>query len=263
MIRFKEQFITPEMAKDFLLSNTHNRLVNLKLVDRYSDDIRFDRWKSNTGETIKVAESGRILDGQHRLHAIIKAEKGINIHLATGLNDEVFDVIDTGKNRSGVDVFTINGTANASIMPSIIQSYINVKKSRIKLNTKGLTNNMVLDLYNENPELWQQIARKSKNFYLQFNKILNRSIIGGLYKNFLEVSSEEITNDFFTQLCIGKEFTNQTIFWLRNRLIEDRISSLKIPTAVKYELLIKSWNNFRKFKQTKSLRITGEIEKIL
>lgn len=263
MVQFKEQFITPEMAKQFLSNNTGNRQVKLNVVEKYANDIKYDRWKANTGETIKISEKGRILDGQHRLHAIIKADQGLNFHLATGLDDSVFDVIDTGSNRTGTDVFTINGTLNASVLPSIIQNYMTVKTSKVRLKTNVLTNQMVLDIYNENPEEWQNVVRISKNWYLSFSKILSRSIIGGLYENFKQKAGEEVAKDFFNQLCIGKEFTNETIVWLRKRLTEDKISNLKLPIAVKYELIIKTWNMFRKHKQTKTLRITNEIEKIL
>lgn len=263
MVQFKEQFITPEMAKQFLANNTGNRQVKLNVVEKYANDIKYDRWKANTGETIKISDKGRILDGQHRLHAIIKADIGLNFHLATGLCDSVFDVIDTGANRTGKDVFTINNTINASVLPSIIQSYKTVKLCKIKFKQSTLTNQMILDVYNENPEEWQNIVRLSKNWYNAFSKILNRSIIGGLYKNFEEKAGEEVAKDFFNQLCIGKEFTNETIVWLRKRLTEDKISNLKLPIAVKYELIIKTWNMFRKHKQTKTLRITNEIEKIL
>ena len=80
---------------------------------------------------------------------------------------------------------------------------------------------------------------------------------------FLEKAGEEITEDFFNQLCIGKEINSETIFWLRKRLTEDRLSTLKLPKSVKIELMIKTWNAFRKYKNLKSLRITGEMEKIL
>ena len=41
---------------------------------------------------IKISKSGTILDGQHRLMAIIKANKGIWLHLATELDESIFDV---------------------------------------------------------------------------------------------------------------------------------------------------------------------------
>lgn len=263
MVQFKEQFITPELAKDLLVSNTDNRPIKLKIVDRYANDIKYDRWKENTGETIKISESGRILDGQHRLHAIIKAGTGVKFHLATGLNDSVFDVIDTGNNRSNSDIFHISGALNATALSGVIQAYMAIKLSKIKIKQSSLTNKMVLDIYNESPEEWQNIVRKSKNWYNAFSRILSRSVIAGLYKNFVEKSDEETANDFFNQLCLGKEYTNETIILLRKKLTDDRISNVKLPISAKYELIIKTWNLFRKNKTVARLVVKNEIEKIL
>lgn len=263
MIEFKEQFITPEIAREMLENNEGNRSVKLPVVLRYSKDILHDRWKPNTGEAIKLSESGRVLDGQHRLFAIIKADKGILVHVCSGIKDEVFTVIDTGVNRNAKDVFSINGTLNASVIPSMITTYNSIKNGSVKGNQLVMTNQMILDAYEKSPEEWQFIAKKSMAYYHQFSKILHKSNIGGFFKIFAEKSSNEITIDFFNQLCVGKEISCETILWLRKRLTEDRISNLKLPKQAKFELIIKTWNSFRRYKNLKSLRITGEIEKIL
>lgn len=197
------------------------------------------------------------------MHAIIKANTELTLFLATGLEEDIFTVLDTGVTRGSKDTLFIAGVINATVLPSIIQSWYNVKTKRLKSKSYTLRNQEVLDIYNENSEMWQDIVRKSKNYYNYFSKTLNRSVIGALYKSFGDVAGYDVADDFFTQLCIGKEFSNESIFLLRKKLLEDRIKNVKLPTPTKYGLIIKTWNAYRKGVQWKTLRITPEIENII
>jgi hypothetical protein len=59
-----------------------------------------NKWKQDTGECIKISKTGRILDGQHRLKAVILSNCSIYFYVATNIDDSVFDVLDTGKARN-------------------------------------------------------------------------------------------------------------------------------------------------------------------
>ena len=122
MIQFEKELITPSKAKTYLEANTNNRNVKDRHVLKLSNEMKSGRWKQDTAETIKISKTGRILDGQHRLMAVIQSGVSIYFHVAKGLNEEVFDVIDTGSNRSAADVFKINHAKYESILPSIIQT---------------------------------------------------------------------------------------------------------------------------------------------
>ena len=116
MIQFVETKITPEMAVELLEKNTINRRVKERVVGQYATEILAGRWRSGTGEVIKIAKDGTILDGQHRLLAVIKADKEIVAHLAYDVSNEVFDVLDTGSPRGAADVFHIEGIHYANVL---------------------------------------------------------------------------------------------------------------------------------------------------
>jgi hypothetical protein len=96
MIQFKKQLVTPDLAKVYLSTNNQNRNVKERKVNRFTHDIMLGKWKDDTGETIKFSKCGKLIDGQHRLLAIIKANKPINIHISEGHDYSIFDVLDTG-----------------------------------------------------------------------------------------------------------------------------------------------------------------------
>lgn len=101
--------ISPELATTLLEHNRLNRPLNDQHVQRIARQIIDDKWRFN-GDTIKIAEGGDVLDGQHRLWAVIEAKKPIETILVRGVAKEAFSTIDTlRKPRSGSDVLALNG----------------------------------------------------------------------------------------------------------------------------------------------------------
>ena len=65
--------LTPELATKLLARNTHNRTISSSRIRQYAADMAAGNWAFN-GEAIKVSEGGQILDGQHRLRAVIESD---------------------------------------------------------------------------------------------------------------------------------------------------------------------------------------------
>jgi hypothetical protein len=213
------------------------------------------RWKSETGETIKIASNGRVLDGQQRLMAIVHSGCSIKFHIAFNLDESVFSVLDTGSSRNSSDTFRAAGIKHDNSIPSIIAHYNllrsdNTTKSQI--NRKS-TNSELLEQYFEDPEKWQRIANNSRNWYMNFAKILQPSYFGGFYALFSELDNE-MAFSFFQQLATGSDITNSSVNLLRNKLIQDKTSIRKMPPSLKIALIIKAWNYFVKGEEPKILK---------
>ena len=96
--------ITPEWAQ-FVLdnSNTDNRKLRLQWVNTLADIITRGEWQV-THQGIAFDENGILLDGQHRLSAIVKSGKPVLLHVTTGLHPEAFKAIDAHAKRSMGDL---------------------------------------------------------------------------------------------------------------------------------------------------------------
>ena len=70
------------------------------------------RWQEN-GESVVVSESGNLLDGQHRLMAIVASCKSFNFVVVTGIRQDAFSTIDIGAVRKAQDVLSIAKISNA------------------------------------------------------------------------------------------------------------------------------------------------------
>src|SRR5690606_5321337 len=68
--------LTPDTAVRLLERNTLNRPLSDQHVKRIASQISAGKWRFN-GDTIKLSECGDVLDGQHRLWAVIEAKKPV------------------------------------------------------------------------------------------------------------------------------------------------------------------------------------------
>lgn len=97
-------FITPEMAKQ-MLENLYEKQRNVKWrrIDFYKSDILNGYWNPYAASPIIVSDKGSVLDGQHRLIAIIEADKGIWAEIRSNVPESTYKTIDSGCARSTGD----------------------------------------------------------------------------------------------------------------------------------------------------------------
>lgn len=255
MIEFSRELITPAVAEKYLQSNIFNRRVKHPVVLQYANDMKNGRWKNDTAELIKISKSGVVLDGQHRLHGVIKANTPIWFHLAKGLEDEVFDVLDTGSARNATDTFKVKGIKHDNSIPSIMSMYNLLrlgKKVGAQKNHKS-TNAVLLEQYYSDELFWQNVAKKTHQWYLSFAKIITPSFIGGFYAHFSKID-EEYAESFLIQLTTGIGIENNVINLLRNKLMQDKMSPRKMTPTLKMALIIKTWNFYINNEEVKILK---------
>lgn len=243
-ISLENMLVTPEIAKGFLATNSENRRISDVLLGRYVNEMKNGRWVENTGEAIKISKTGKLLDGQHRLMAIIKANNPIWLNVIYNLEDAIFDVIDTGKSRNASDCFKIAGIKNGNSIPSIILFFNTLEKGYKNKAQKSnaATNRELLEQYEMAPEYWQGIFRQTSVWYNAFSKIITTSFIGGFYCHFEKLNPAKAF-EFMEQLTTGAH-AHHIIIQLRKKLIQDKISPRKMPVSLKTALIIKAWNHY-------------------
>jgi len=259
-MQIEKILITPTMAKELLEKNISNRKIKSKVVAKYATDMLNGHWLEDTAELITISKLGVLLNGQHRLLAIIKSNTSHKMHIATGAPDEVFKVIDTGSSRSTKDIFQIDQIPNANIIPSIIfQSKSLILGYTGKIDQR-LSSSICLDFYYERPEYYQWVTKKTMSWYKAFSRILSPSIIGGFYCYF-EGINQNMADDFFNQLCNGEGNISKPISLLKKKLTDDMLSSKKLPISLKNAYIIKAWNYFRSKESIKILKFDFDTEK--
>jgi hypothetical protein len=104
------EMVTPVMAADWLNTNSDmQRKLNSNIVRQYESQMRKGLWRGDNGEAIKFSKDG-LLDGQHRLHAIILLKKPVLMMVIRGLSDNnAIKTMDLGKKRSLGDILKVFG----------------------------------------------------------------------------------------------------------------------------------------------------------
>ncbi|MEU1420495.1 hypothetical protein [Kitasatospora sp. NPDC005751] len=112
--------ITPEIAAEFLSRNSVNRRLDNGQVEALREAILRNEWQV-THQGIAFDRSGRLLDGQHRLRAIIDAGVPVEMFVFDGLSEDAFPVLDTGKRRSAADTLSSTGEKYLTLLSSTIR----------------------------------------------------------------------------------------------------------------------------------------------
>jgi hypothetical protein len=109
---FLVETITPDKAREYLAANRFNRPLSRTVVADYVAAMKAGEWLLN-GEAIKFDWNGQLVDGQHRLEAIVRAEVPTDFVVIRDLDPGVFKTLDTGKKRTAADVLSIAQIPNA------------------------------------------------------------------------------------------------------------------------------------------------------
>ena len=91
--------IGPAQAIKFLEANTLNRSISEARVAQYSSDMENKRWRRTT-TPIKFDTNGTLIDGQHRLWAVINSGQEVEFLVAYDCDVEEREVQDIGKGRT-------------------------------------------------------------------------------------------------------------------------------------------------------------------
>ncbi len=110
-MKIEETKMTPALAAKLLQANTGNRNLSQRRVAAYADEMSAGRWVSD-GSPYRVSASGRLLDGQHRLAAIVRSGVTVPAVLITDLPDEAQLTVDTGTPRSFAHFLQVRGYAD-------------------------------------------------------------------------------------------------------------------------------------------------------
>jgi hypothetical protein len=128
--------LTPASARAMLLaSKTKNRSLNTTALSIYKADMKAGKWIEN-GQTITISESGDIIDGHHRLHALQGCE-GVSITLpvVTVSDSNSIETIDIGRPRTVSDLFEMKLARNGilgALSVSLLRSIRGVQLSQFR-----------------------------------------------------------------------------------------------------------------------------------
>ncbi len=159
-MRSRVQTISPSKAAELLEANTTNRPLSRAVVHSFAEAMRRGDWVV-THQGIAFDVNGVLVDGQHRLAAIIEADQPVDLTVFTEVNEGTFDVLDTGKRRNAADVLAIEGEKSSAMLAAMVRT-VWLYENRPDLNWSGggaaVTNHQVVETLEQHPKLRQFVT---------------------------------------------------------------------------------------------------------
>lgn len=110
--------IDADLAGHYLGHNLNNRNPKLRRVNAYATDMVNGKWRW-TGEAIKFAADGRLLDGQNRLMAVMKADVPVKFLVIRNVSEHSQEVMDTGAPRSFADALKLRDEISVNQLAAV------------------------------------------------------------------------------------------------------------------------------------------------
>lgn len=145
--------ITPKVAKEYLSKNTNNyRSVIPHIVNRYAKDMSDGLWEEN-GNAIAFSRRGVLLDGQHRLNAIIKANMPVNMVVVRDIDDQA-STFDYQTKRTDTQILKASGLCGYAR----------------SLQASAIASILLCGTFNRNSSISKETSVKKKRIFLEANE---------------------------------------------------------------------------------------------
>jgi len=236
--------IGPEAAKEMLECNVDNRSPKKSALAKALED---GEWQLN-GETIVFSDTGRLIDGQNRLIAVIKTGVPIDTIVIRGVRDDSQQTIDTGVKRTVADYLKMQGYKEYPRVAAMAVGLVKAREHGIEravgktgsgdVTVKGVL--AYIDKYYD--KRIKPILPRCRAVSQKFKGVPS-SVIAVLADAFKRIDLESY-EDFMAQLLDEREAC-RPVRLLRNRLEQNADSKTgKLPHRTVAALIIKAWNAY-------------------
>lgn len=215
-VRVYIERIGPAEARRYLEANTKNRPLNKRHATRLCLSMAANEWWMN-GEAIIFCIDGTLLNGQHRLTAIVQSGIAVDVMVVRGIDEAAFRTMDGVKARTTGDVLAMDGERNANNVAAAVQalvSFVDANGSVQPLITSGRKATPILTarVLNVYPQLRDSVdAMLRSRFY--------RNQHGFMLHFLFSLVSERLANEFAAVLAEGDSDIGRPYLIYRESLV--------------------------------------------
>lgn len=239
--------VTPDLAREWLKDNDHNRPLVKSRIAHLAAEMSSGKWAAN-GATIVRTSAGKLLDGQHRLHAIIQYGNPIQMLVVEDAGFNTFATIDTGRSRTGGDVLSLHGlkrSVTAAAAAGLLWRMFHAERINCRVPPPYLVD--IVDRY-PGIEKWSQ---RLANVGAGKRQICPNGVMVAILTYLDDIAEKpSLAEAFFDGVLNGDNLQiGSPILALRNRLISMRVRNLPVSAATTWELMIQTVDALESRKQ--------------
>lgn len=257
--------VTPEVAQKWLGLNTSNRKLKKGNISAFAADMRDGRWENN-GEAIKFAgppaAPTKLLDGQNRLHAILKAGVPVRLAVAFNIKPKAQGTMDSGAKRTAADNLAIGGVPNAHIVAAAAAITFRVGGGgQFRSGTLGVTNAAIQERIEEMPALVKS-AKIASTYAVRAET--PPSVVA--YTHYMMAALDEAeATAFWRDMAEGIGLgAGDPVIALRSRLAQARRQREKVDQGALIAAIFRTWNTRREGRAVTRVQIStgGDIPRL-
>lgn len=226
------EVIDPQKAEEYLAKNfANNRPIKKNCINAYARDMANGKWKLiNNG--IAFDELGRLVDGQNRLHAVIKSGASVLMNVTRNMPVDSVVQVDIGSKRELTDAVKIAGLSNSVLSNP---AFVSMMRQTIVFEAGYVvpTFDDIMNFYNAFEKEVRTVQRcaPSNSFPV------DGSVRAGYLAAIISGVDEQVLYAFNQAFQYGKvvgEYNTTAAMMLRNYFANARIKHLSISRRAKY-----------------------------
>lgn len=256
-----KMLVTPSQAQHWLTNNSRkNRDIKHATVRRYSEEMRQKNWIETT-DTIKFDTQGYLIDGQHRLMAIVQSGVTLPFYIATHLPEKTIEYLDLNAPRTVKDIARVQGKAYHR------DHFVCAKNmlSFSKINTRNISEHALIAFVDDYIDV---ITFAIKRYETKVNPSMRSGQVNGTVgRAYLWGADKERLDEFKQVFSTGipiKGEADYAALCLRNK-ITDMTGQAKILNHygsslqnMKFEYVQTALSNFLNYRKVTTLRGTSK-----
>jgi hypothetical protein len=268
-VKIEEKILTPVDAAKLLANVGPQRKRVRSRVANLASAIKRGEWIPD-GNPIRISADGLLLDGQHRLAAIVEAGIAVPVILLTGLPAESQLVMDSGKSRSFAEYLSIRDVQNHIQIAATTTLLWNYDHG--VFTWRGDWFARPLPTHQQLWELYQKRHEEIRLGTMQGHVVgrvvrMSRSVVAGAWIILGDIECGKCgplppdLDDFYDQMAMRKtsEFDSITLL-IKLMNAKDRAPGIAGPSVysqkVQLALLFKAWNYYREGRPVQTLRFS-------
>jgi hypothetical protein len=249
--------ITPKKAMEWLKRNINNRPLGRNYVEKYAKAMRAGEWLLN-GDVIRFNANGDLIDGQHRLTAVVESGVCIECYVLRGLPHEAFDTFDQGNRRTLDHILARRGEMHYTTLAASIRALWRIKVGWLAARGE-LRPSQMDEILSSHPKIRDSVALVCE--HVKRRSFVSPSAAAAFHYAF-GLADKDKSALFWNRVLLGEELTSKMPeYVLRERLIENRDNKVaKLPNDMTAAMVVKAWNAAYDNRHIKILKIDSARE---
>jgi hypothetical protein len=251
------EWIDGATAQAYLEKNhPNNRNMRRDWLQTLARDMRMGNWKLS-GDPIRFDRDGLLIDGQHRLAALVNVDGRFPFLVLRNVDPEAMAIIDTGRSRRAADALRVAGHVNTNLLAGAARLLLRIKEGPLDYSQRrSVTHSQLLEVVKRHPNLSHsiQVPRAIKG-------VRPTLLVAMHYIGTYLLAKAEAADAFVKVFNTGiPAYHNDPAHKLRERWLHERGAAQRTTDANKLLQIAHVWNHFSEWREVGLLKFPNSVE---